>query len=68
MDRAIEDKERGLGKVQVRLTDEARHHLATVADGDARKCLTALELAALSTAPGEDGSILIDLSVAEESA
>ncbi|MDB6120569.1 MAG: ATPase central domain protein, partial [Verrucomicrobiaceae bacterium] len=69
IDRAIADAERGLGKMDVRITDEARAHLATVADGDARKCLMALDLAALSTpASGPDGQVIIDLSVAEESA
>ena len=69
IDRAIADTERGLGKMNIRITDEARSHLATVADGDARKCLMALDLAALSTpASGADGEILIDLAVAEESA
>ncbi len=68
IDRAIADEERGLGRMQVRITDEARKHLATIADGDARKCLTALELAALSTTPGPDGIVQIDLAVAEESA
>ena len=68
IDRAIADEERGLGKLKVRITDEARAHLATVADGDARKCLMALDLAALSSAPGEDGAVVIDLAVAEESA
>ncbi len=69
IDRAIADAERGLGKMDVRITDEARTHLATVADGDARKCLMALDLAALSTpASGPNGQVIIDLSVAEESA
>jgi putative ATPase len=68
IDRAIADEERGLGKMNVTITPEARSHLATIADGDARKCLTALELAALSTKAGDDGRIVIDLAVAEESA
>ena len=68
IDRAIADEERGLGKMNVRITAEARAHLATVADGDARKCLMALDLAALSTPAAEDGVVNIDLAVAEESA
>jgi len=68
IDRALADAERGLGGLNVRITGEARAHLATVADGDARKCLMALDLAALSSAPGEDGAVVIDLAVAEESA
>lgn len=67
IDRAIADEERGLGKMRVRIAGDARRHLATISDGDARKCLTALELAALST-QAVDGSIEITLSVAEESA
>ncbi len=68
INRAVADDERGLGRMNVVITDEARAHLATVADGDARKCLMALDLAALSTLPGKDGRIMIDLAVAEESA
>src|SRR5262249_55560750 len=45
---AVKDKERGLGNMPITLTAEAKRHLATLSDGDARKCLNALELAALS--------------------
>jgi len=41
-------------------------HLAEKADGDARKALTALELAILTTPP-VDGEIIIDLAIAGES-
>ena len=67
MHQAIADEARGLGDLPIDFTPEAAKHLATVSDGDARKCLSALELAALTTPPGEDGRILIDLHVAEES-
>jgi putative ATPase len=67
IDRALSDCERGLGSTGAVITPEARRHLATVCDGDARKCLNALELAALSTPPGADGQLRIDLAVAEES-
>lgn len=68
IDAAVADEERGLGRLNVRVTPEARRHLATIADGDARKCLNALELAALSTPMSADGGTVIDLGVAEESA
>ncbi len=68
MDQAVADQERGLGAMKVILTPEAKHHLATISDGDARKCLNALELAALTTPPDEKENIVIDLTVAEESA
>jgi putative ATPase len=67
LQRALEDPERGYGKLRVRLTEDARTHLVTVAGGDARNALNALELAVESTAPGTDGVIFIDLSVAQES-
>ena len=67
MDQAVADKERGLGAMNVSLNEEAKKHLATISDGDARKCLNALEIAALTTPPNEDGKIVIDLAVAEES-
>lgn len=65
--RALEDPERGLGGFQVSLEKEALDHLIRYADGDARRLLNALELAVLSTEPGEDGKIHIDLATAEES-
>jgi len=64
---ALADKERGLGNQKIELAPEAAAHLARLSDGDARKCLNALEIAALTTAPGEDGTIRIDLHSAEES-
>ncbi len=67
MDRAVADEERGLGGRGIILEPEAARHLATISDGDARKCLNALELAALTTEPAPDGRILISLAVAEES-
>ncbi len=67
VERSLTDEERGFGKDQVTVTPEAARHLATIADGDARKCLTALELAVL-TSPRKDGdSLEITLEIAEES-
>lgn len=67
LERALADKERGLGKYQVTITDEAINHLAEVANGDARIALNALELAVLTTPEDAVGVIQIDLGVAEES-
>ncbi len=64
---AIEDEERGYGGMKIELTGEALDHLATHCDGDARKLLSALELSVLTTEPGADGTIVIDLPIAEES-
>ncbi|WP_034757329.1 replication-associated recombination protein A [Rossellomorea vietnamensis] len=64
--RAIEDEERGLGGYSLDVTDEAIEHFASSSFGDVRSSLNALELAVLSTSPGDDGVIHIDVSIAEE--
>ena len=68
IDRALADSDRGLGNYTVRMDDDARRHLAKLSDGDARKCLNALELGVLTTTPAaSDGAIRFTLRVAEES-
>jgi putative ATPase len=67
LERALEDTERGLGDLKVRADDAALRHLAKLSDGDARKALNSLEIAVLTTAPDQDGTIHIDLAVAEQS-
>jgi putative ATPase len=67
IDRALADPDRGLGKQKAIIEPEAAAFLAKLADGDARKCLNALEIAALTTAPSGDGSVKIDLAAAQES-
>jgi putative ATPase len=64
---ALADPERGYGKLTVRLDDDALAHLVDVANGDARSLLNALELAVETTPPDPDGTIRVDLAVAEES-
>jgi putative ATPase len=64
--RALAEPDRGLGHVKIEATDEALRHLAKVADGDARKALNSLEIAALTTVPDGAGVIHIDLSAAEQ--
>ncbi|HHV71941.1 MAG TPA: AAA family ATPase, partial [Clostridia bacterium] len=64
--RALNDKDRGLGTYNVSIEDAALNHLAVMANGDARNALNALELAVLTTRPGEDGIVKITLSDAEE--
>ena len=67
IDRALVDSERGLGKYPVKMDAEARRHLAKLSDGDARKCLNALEIGVLTTPPNERGAVHFTLQVAEES-
>ena len=67
LQRAVADVDRGLGYLKVHVEEEALRHLARVADGDARKALNALEIAALTTEPAADGVIQLDLQTAEQS-
>ena len=55
IDRALTDKERGLGNYNVKIDKNARRHLAKLSDGDARKCLNALEIGVLTTPPSVAG-------------
>jgi len=53
---ALADKERGLGKLPLQMTDEALDFLAEMSDGDARRALAALEVGVLSALPSEPGA------------
>ena len=64
MTEALADKERGLGATGVDVEDDALELIATLSDGDARRALTALEIAVLSV---QDGERRVDQSVAQES-
>jgi putative ATPase len=67
MNRALGDSERGFGKLKIEAARAALEFLAEVSDGDARRCLNALEIAVLTTPPGEGGLIPLDRAVAEQS-
>ncbi len=67
LQRALADSERGLGAHPTDADEAALLHLATIADGDARKALNALEVGVLTTPPGADGRLHFTREVAEES-
>ncbi|RAP78675.1 replication-associated recombination protein A [Paenibacillus montanisoli] len=67
MRRALGDRDRGLGFMDLRVEEEALQHIASMAGGDIRRALNALELAAVTTPSQPDGSVRITLAVAEES-
>src|SRR5439155_7396929 len=67
LSRALTDVERGLGHLKIAAEGPALRHLAKISDGDARKALNALEIAALTTEPAADGLIHIDVAIAEQS-
>jgi putative ATPase len=65
LDRALEDPERGLGTADLKVSDEALEHLASIAGGDARIALTGLEAAVL--AAEAKGLAEVDRTLAEDS-
>jgi putative ATPase len=67
MKRALADFEHGLGKYKVQIEEAAIRHLAVTSDGDARKCLNALEIGVLTTPATPEGVIHFTRAVAEES-
>ncbi|MEX2016672.1 MAG: replication-associated recombination protein A, partial [Candidatus Hydrogenedentales bacterium] len=64
--RALDHPNRGFEQVNVQADDAALRHLATYAEGDARRALNALDVALLTTPP-KNGVLRIDLDVAQES-
>lgn len=65
--RALQDRERGLGRYKVNLEEAALNHFVHVAAGDARSALNGLELAVLTTEPDADGVRHVTAAVAAES-
>ena len=57
----------GLGHLKIAMDDAAVAHLAAVCEGDGRRALNALEIAALTTAPEADGVVHVTRAVTEES-
>lgn len=62
----LNNKEKGLGNKKIEIEPEAVDHIIRMSEGDARSVLNALELAALTTPPNNDGVIYITLEVAQE--
>ncbi|SFJ09435.1 putative ATPase [Paenibacillus sp. UNC496MF] len=67
MRRALADPVKGLGFMKLQVAEDALQHIASMAGGDIRRALNALELAAVTTPSQPDGTVAITLEVAEES-
>jgi putative ATPase len=65
--RALTDRERGLGGLPIDTDLQALSFWAEISDGDARRALSALEIAALTTPKNKAGRIALDLAAAEQS-
>ncbi len=67
LNRAINDKKRGYGQLDVEVDEEALEHIASMSAGDMRTAYNALELAVLTTQGDENGRIRVTLKDAEQS-
>ena len=66
LQRAVNDREKGMGSYGAVLEEDALEFLADVCNGDARAALTAIELGILTTERSLDGKIHITIDVASE--
>ena len=64
--KAIENKQKGMGNYDAQIEEEALVFLADIAGGDARMALNAIELAVLTTKPNAEGVIFITTDVVAE--
>ena len=64
--RAVYDKDKGMGAYEAVIDEEAVEFLAELSGGDARHALNAVELGIMTTNRSEDGKIHITLAVAQE--
>lgn len=66
INKAVYDKEKGMGAYDAVIEEEAVDFIADIANGDARNALNAIELGTLTTDRAADGHIHITLEVAEQ--
>ena len=66
IERAVYDKDKGMGSFNAEIDDDAADFLADIAGGDARHALNAIELGIMTTERSSDGKIHITREVAQE--
>ena len=66
IEKAVYDKEVGMGAYDAVIDEDAMEFLAELAGGDARPALNAVELGIMTTPRGEDGKIHFTIEVAQE--
>jgi len=66
LERALADKERGLGALDIELSDAVFDQIIRLADGDARRALNLLEMVVASIEPDEKGKIAVTPQAVEQ--
>jgi putative ATPase len=67
LQRALKDKERGLGWLKIKIDKKTLEFLAKASDGDARNALNALELAGKTAKTNKEGKLEVDRDLVRES-
>ena len=66
LNRALSDKESGLGELEIEMTPRAMEHLIALSSGDARIALNNLEMAVNYVSPNQEGKRILDLEEIEK--
>jgi putative ATPase len=66
VERALSDKEHGLGERNIEIPEMVRGHVIRLADGDARRALNLLEMVVQSVTPDDTGKIVITIEAVEQ--
>jgi putative ATPase len=66
LNRALSDKESGLGELEIEMTPRAMEHLIDLSSGDARIALNNLEMAVNYVSPNQEGKRILDLEEIEK--
>lgn len=66
LNRAVYDRDKGMGAYEAEIEEDALEFLAELSGGDARHALNAVELGIMTTKRDDDGKIHITVEVAQE--
>ena len=66
INKAINDKEKGLASLNIKMDEDAKKFLSNMSNGDARFALNARELASRTTDKSDDGSIHITYDIIKD--
>ncbi|OHB45370.1 MAG: AAA family ATPase [Planctomycetes bacterium GWE2_41_14] len=66
MSNALQDGERGLGNLKVKIQNDAFDFIARLSHGDARVALNTMEAAVMLTKPDQEGKRTVTLEIAQE--
>lgn len=66
MKQALANEDRGFGKVEIDISEDAFRYVANISNGDARRALNALEIAVASTNPDDTGVVVLTAHIMQD--